>query len=153
MCILEIRMRAISSVCLAAVAAGLLLLPRSAGAQTQPDASALQRQIDQLKKECGERTAALEARLAEVQATPQAPAPAPAPTPAPEPSAPAQPSAASSAKFFNPDTAVIGNFLGVAGHNEVNPSPALEMRESEVSFQAVVDPYARADFFLAFGEE
>src|SRR4029453_6096805 len=104
---------------------------------------------DQLKKEFGERIAALEAKLAEAQAAPQAPAP----TPAPEPSAPAQPSAASSAKFFNPDTAVIGNFLGVAGHNEVNPSPALEMRESEVSFQAVVDPYARADFFLAFGEE
>ncbi len=27
------------------------------------------------------------------------------------------------------------------------------MPESEVSFQAVVDPYARADFFIAFGEE
>ena len=27
------------------------------------------------------------------------------------------------------------------------------MHESEVSFQAVVDPYARADFFLGFGEE
>ena len=27
------------------------------------------------------------------------------------------------------------------------------MPESEVSFQAVVDPYARADFFMAFGEE
>ena len=27
------------------------------------------------------------------------------------------------------------------------------MHESEASFQAVVDPYARADFFIAFGEE
>src|SRR5262249_14341682 len=27
------------------------------------------------------------------------------------------------------------------------------MHESEASFQAVVDPYARADFFLSFGEE
>ena len=58
-------MRAIPSVCLAAVAAGLLLLPRSAAAQSQPDASALQQQIDQLKKEFGERIAALEAKLAE----------------------------------------------------------------------------------------
>jgi len=131
------------------VAAALLLLPRSAAAQSQPDANALQQQIDQLKKEFGERIAALEAKLAEAQAAPQAAAPAPAP----EPVAPAQPSAASGAKFFNPDTAVIGNFLGAAGHNEVSPSPAFEMRESEVSFQAVVDPYARADFFLAFGEE
>ncbi len=31
--------------------------------------------------------------------------------------------------------------------------PALEMREAEASFQAIVDPYARADFFIAFGEE
>ena len=142
-------MRRVSSACLAAVAAALLLLPRSAAAQSQPDANALQQQIDQLKKEFGERIAALEAKLAEAQAAPQAAAPAPAP----EPVAPAQPPAASGAKFFNPDTAVIGNFLGAAGHNEVSPSPAFEMRESEVSFQAVVDPYARADFFLAFGEE
>ncbi len=27
------------------------------------------------------------------------------------------------------------------------------MHESEASFQAIVDPYARADFFIAFGEE
>ena len=27
------------------------------------------------------------------------------------------------------------------------------MNEAEVSFQAVVDPYARADFFLAFGAD
>ena len=27
------------------------------------------------------------------------------------------------------------------------------MHESEASFQAVVDPYARADFFISFGEE
>jgi hypothetical protein len=138
-------MRAIHSVCLAAVAAGLLLLPRSAAAQSQPDANSLQQQIDQLKKEFGERIAALEAKLAEAQA-------APTPAPPPEPVAPAQPSAAFGAKYFNPDTAVIGNFLGAAGQNDVNPSPALEMRESEVSLQAIVDPYARADFYLSFGE-
>ncbi len=143
-------MRAIPLVCLAAVTAGLLLLPRSAAAQSQPDASALQQQIDQLKKEFGV-IAALEAKLAETQA---APAPAPAPEPAAqEPAAPAQASAASGAKYFNPDMAVIGNFLGAAGHNEVNPSPALAIPESEVSLQAIVDPYMRADFYLAFGEE
>jgi hypothetical protein len=54
---------------------------------------------------------------------------------------------------FNPDIAVIGDFLGAAGHNSVNPSPAFAMHESEASFQAIVDPYARADFFLSFGEE
>ena len=138
-------MRAIHSVSLAAVAVGLLLFPGRAAAQS-PDASALQQQIDQLKKEFGDRIAALEARLAEAQAA------APAPAPAPEPVT-AQPSAASGAKYFNPDMAMIGNFLGAAGRNEVNPSPALEIPESELSLQAIVDPYARADFYLAFGEE
>jgi hypothetical protein len=46
-------------------------------------------------------------------------------------------------KVFNPDISVIGDFLGAAGSNEVNPSPVMEMHESEVAFQAVVDPYAR----------
>jgi hypothetical protein len=48
---------------------------------------------------------------------------------------------------------VIGNFLGAAGSNDVNPAPAFEMNEAEASFQAIVDPYARADFFLAFSPE
>ena len=61
--------------------------------------------------------------------------------------------AAASSKVFNPDIAVIGDFLGAMGSNSINPQPALQMHESEASFQAVVDPYARADFFLAFGEE
>jgi hypothetical protein len=56
-------------------------------------------------------------------------------------------------KIFNPDLAVIGNFVGVAGENAVNPSPALALDEVETTFQAVVDPYARADFFLAFSPE
>ena len=49
--------------------------------------------------------------------------------------------------------AVIGDFLGAAGRNHVEDSPALQLEESEASFQAVVDPYARADFFISFGEE
>jgi len=56
-------------------------------------------------------------------------------------------------KIFNPDVAVIGNFLGAAGKNDIDPAPALAMDEAEASFQAVVDPYARADFFFAFSPE
>ncbi|MEO8521083.1 MAG: TonB-dependent receptor [Acidobacteriota bacterium] len=52
-------------------------------------------------------------------------------------------------KIFNPDMAVIGNFLGATGRNPIDAAPALEMHEAEVSLQAIVDPYARADFFLA----
>jgi hypothetical protein len=61
--------------------------------------------------------------------------------------------ASAASKIFNPDVAVIGNFLGVAGKNDVRPEPALQMPESELSLQAIVDPYARADFFMSFGEE
>src|SRR5436309_4935866 len=60
---------------------------------------------------------------------------------------------AAGSKVFNPDIAVIGDFLGAAGRNRVNPTPALQMHESEAAFQAVVDPYARADFFISFGQE
>ncbi len=61
--------------------------------------------------------------------------------------------ASAMSKIFNPDIAVIGNFVGAAGENTVNPSPALALEEAEATFQAVVDPYARADFFLSFSPD
>ncbi|PYV12465.1 MAG: hypothetical protein DMG23_01040 [Acidobacteria bacterium] len=61
--------------------------------------------------------------------------------------------ASAAAKALNPDISVIGDFLGSIGKNPVRPVPAFEMHESEVGLQAIVDPYARADFFLSFGEE
>ena len=57
--------------------------------------------------------------------------------------------ASASSKVFNPDMAVIGNFIGTTGENKVESAPSLEMHEAEVTFQAVVDPYARADVFLS----
>ena len=75
---------------------------------------------------------------------PEPEAPAPAPTPGPSTAGAVNPT------FFNPAIAVIGNFLASAGHNPVQPSPAFQVEESEVSFQAIVDPYARADLFLSF---
>ena len=62
-------------------------------------------------------------------------------------------SQAASSKIFNPDIAVIGNFLGAVGKNDVAPGPAFDMSEAETTFQAIVDPYARADFFLSFSPE
>ena len=61
--------------------------------------------------------------------------------------------ASAMSKIFNPDIAVIGNFVGAAGRNEIDPRPAMQLDEAEVSLQAVVDPYARADFFLAASPE
>jgi hypothetical protein len=60
--------------------------------------------------------------------------------------------ATAASKVFNPDIAVIGDFMGATGSNHVHPDPALQMLESEVAFQAIVDPYARADFFFSYGE-
>jgi hypothetical protein len=59
----------------------------------------------------------------------------------------------SAAKALNPDISIIGNFIGNAGHNPAQPSPSLQMSESEVGLQSIIDPYARGDFFLSFGEE
>lgn len=90
---------------------------------------------------------------------PAPPSPEPPPEPAPEPS-PVPEGGGSlpaygpvSSKVFNPDIAIIGNFIAAAGENEVDPRPALALDEAELSLQAIVDPFARADFFLTFSEE
>jgi hypothetical protein len=149
---------------------GLILCASPCVAQQPQEAESIRAEVSKLRQQLD----ALEARLATLEGA----APAPAPQAPTQPGAPAQPAAPAQAavpegaagaggpqgalpvygnvsaasKVFNPDMAVIGNFLGASGSNKVNPSPALELHESEVSFQAVVDPYARADFFLAFGE-
>ncbi|HWX56502.1 MAG TPA: TonB-dependent receptor [Verrucomicrobiae bacterium] len=60
---------------------------------------------------------------------------------------------AAAAKALNPDISVIGDFISSAGRNQFNPTPAFQMHESEIGLQAIVDPYARADFFISFGEQ
>jgi hypothetical protein len=69
--------------------------------------------------------------------------------------------AAGAAKALNPNISVIGDFLGGIGSQRTQalgftspqtPVPALEMHETEVGFQDVIDPYARADVFISFGE-
>ena len=60
---------------------------------------------------------------------------------------------AQTGNVFNPNMSVIGNFLGFVGHNPVDNQPSLQLKESEIGLQAIVDPYARADFFITFGSE
>ena len=133
-------------------------------AAQQPDQATLQAlraELDQLRQQ----VTALEAKVATLQGgapppqtgQPQAPT---AEVPAgaagvggPEGALPVYGAVAASSKIFNPDMAVIGDFLGAAGKNHVAPTRALEMHESEASLQAIVDPYARADFFISFGEQ
>jgi hypothetical protein len=71
-----------------------------------------------------------------------------------------QPAAALTAagKVFNPDIAVVGNMLGKVG--EANPfefgddiRQPFRVAESEVSFQAFIDPYAKGAFFFAISDE
>lgn len=86
------------------------------------------------------------------QTPPPAPTPAEPPPATPPPDQPPPPGAQpgpGASKVFNPDISVIGNFLGALGKNEMSEQPALDLSEVEVAFQAVVDPYARADFFLS----
>ena len=169
-------MRVTRFACASLVAGGLFLAPSSAFAQDTPQAlrqeiDQLRKDFDSLKQQYGDRLSALEAKLAAAEGTAAAPAgaqPAPGQPPTAQVPAGAQgaggPSGAlpvygaaggsvGSSKVFNPDMAVIGDFLGASGRNTVSPAPALEMHESEAAFQAVVDPYARADFFVSFGEQ
>jgi hypothetical protein len=139
-----------------------LVVASSAQAQSQiPDAQAIRQELAQLRAQFE----ALEARLEALEGT-AAPRPQAA---APQPAAPVPPGAAGAggpqgalpvygnvnalSKIFNPDMAVMGNFLAAAGRNTVAPPPPFEMRETELSLQSIVDPYARADVFFAVGEE
>jgi hypothetical protein len=118
------------------------------------DSQALRQEIDQLRAELemlrqqySDRLSALEARLAAVNAEP-VPPPASVVTPPTQAAPPA-----GSSKVFNPDTSVLGNFAGVAGKNALSEQPAMSLTEVEAAFQAIVDPYARADFFLSASPE
>lgn len=121
--------------------AGLSVLagPTAAQAQGAPELAALRAELDLVRQEYAGRIAALEARLAQLESQP----------PAAEPSA----GGGQPGTYFNPAISMIGNFLAVGGSNAAENLPASELRESEMSLQAVVDPYARADFFLGLGEE
>jgi hypothetical protein len=60
--------------------------------------------------------------------------------------------ASGNARLLNPDISLIGDFIGTVGHNDAAPSPSLQLHESELGVQAIIDPYARADVFISFGE-
>jgi hypothetical protein len=131
--------------------------------------AALRAELDTLKHDYEARISALEQRLSQLesaaaapaaQAPPAAGAPATAEVPAgaagaggPRGALPVYGAAAAGSKIFNPDVAAIGNFLGAAGPNPQSGQPTFQLAEAELSFQAVVDPYARADFFLTFSPE
>jgi hypothetical protein len=176
-------MKRVVRVLCASLAAGAFVLDPAVACAQDP-AQALRQEIDQLRREFdalrqqyGDRLTALEQKLAAIQGGSPPPAAPPEPQPAqptaqvpsgaegaggPTGALPVYGGAVAGSKVFNPDMAVIGDFLGALGKNDVHadpfslggdhPSP-LQMHESEAAFQAVVDPYARADFFISFGEQ
>src|SRR6266849_4299324 len=116
-------------------------------------------QIDQLKGQQPPASAGED--LTKIGTVQQQPAPAAPPAPAPLTDVQTinnvqNPGAS---KVFNPDISVIGNFLGKAG--QPNPfefgrsdeRPPMQLDEAEVAFQAFVDPYAKANFFLSLTPE
>jgi hypothetical protein len=62
-------------------------------------------------------------------------------------------------KVFNPDTSVIGNFLGKVGQPNPYEFGADDIRrpmnldEAEVAFEAFIDPYAKGKFFFSVTKE
>jgi hypothetical protein len=155
---------------------GLLLLACAASAQqavpgNSTDTSALEQKIRDLE----DRLVMLEGQVRQLKAQgPAAPSPNVAAPAAPASAEPSQvattPQGAAgytapagdnvrlggaggaAAKALNPDVSVIGDFIGSAGHNPVNSTPSFQMHESEIGLQAIIDPYARGDFFISFGE-
>ncbi len=137
------------------------------GVPAQTDLAAMEQRM----KEMEDRIIMLEGKVrlletSQASAAPAAAVAAPA-SPAREAAAPAAAAATptyggaggSASKALNPDISVIGDFIGSAGSNSgpsgapLQPFPSLQMHESEIGLQAIIDPYAKGDFFLSFGEE
>ena len=58
-----------------------------------------------------------------------------------------------SSSITNPAISVIGWFQAVSGNDPAAQENPFELREAELAFQAAVDPFARADFFLSASAE
>lgn len=151
-----------------------LLVPSFSNAQA-PAAQVNQTELERRVQALEETVRALQAELAALRAAAAGPPAASVQPPAP-PAAPSgvatEPTGGDTAaptqlpvysgqttgKLLNPDVGIIGNFINASGQSRggseaLAPSPLFTLQESELSLQAIVDPYARADFFLAIGEE
>jgi hypothetical protein len=125
--------------------------PQEEVQRVRADLESLRKEFEALRQQYDQRIAALEQRIGSLVPTP-APPPAVGP-PQASPTVPQVQSLAGASKVFNPDIAVVGNFVGVAGKNPFSSEPSLSVREVEIAFQSIVDPFARADFFLSASPE
>ncbi len=154
-------MKALIRFCLFVLCVSSLALAQQGSASSTADDNAV---LQQKVRDLEDRLIALEGQVRVLKAQGgQAPAAAPVPASSEAAAAPVESVMAapvslggaggSAAKALNPDISMIGDFVAYAGGNSVRPSPSLQMHESELGVQAVIDPYAKGDFFLTFGEQ
>jgi hypothetical protein len=155
----------------------LLGQPAPEPTQQQSERDAMRARLDRLQQQIEALAKEAAALKAELDGTPAAPEAAPeddllnvepvqtaAPEPAEQAAAPVPAEALptevvdnptpATGNVFNPDISVIGEFSGHAGtDNPFEPRDTLAFDEAELSFQAFIDPYARAKFFIAVSPE
>jgi len=139
---------------LAALAFGTGAAPLTAQTPEQ-DKTAIERmqsEIEQLKAELRALKEQIDAitRTPAVSAAPEAPG---LPAPSSAPASAAAPRAASAGNVFNPAISAVFQGIGNASINHDRDDDGLSLSEAEIGLQAVVDPYARVDMFLAFSAE
>jgi hypothetical protein len=156
-----------------AITAALPLAAQQQTTSSDTRIQQLEQRLDELTKQVGEIRAEINQLKGHTAAAPQAPAEedltkittteaAPAEAQTKEALPPAltdvqtvtNVSNPGASKVFNPDTSVIGNFIGKAGQRNAfefgsDPRPPFVLDEAEVAFEAFVDPYAKAKFFLS----
>ena len=162
-------MRKWFTLCISLFAIPLLAQQQNASAATNNNAA-----LEQKIRDLEDRVIALEGQVRLLKAQGAAAAPAPASTqaaaattvsptsteaqaqaaPPPPPQEPVHLGGAgpAAAKVLNPDISMIGDFIATTGQNHQFSAPTMEMHESELGVQAIIDPYARGDFFVSFGE-
>lgn len=87
-----------------------------------------------------------------VSAAPGQETPPPPPTPTPTP-APAGAPPQQASNILNPNVSLVGNLIGFLGNDPRLPDKAFKLSELELALQSPIDPYARADVFIAFRPE
>jgi hypothetical protein len=158
------------------VAALIALGPMAAGANETQEIRELRKEVEELRDTVRELqdqlrqlkgqpppSAAKTEKEKELEAEIRAAMPTPAPGVAPSGSetvaaAPAvQPAVGAgvgkSSSLLNPDISFNGDFTFLGTDDrQLNKANRFSLREAEVGFQAPIDPYARADAFITFGE-
>jgi hypothetical protein len=134
-----------------------------AGAQPPPspgsqeDVAALREELRRLREEYESRFAAIEERIQALEghgeSLEQDPllkeAEAALGRTEPPQTPPAPVAGTGGPSSLNPQISVIGDFLGAANENVPDfEGESLDLREVEIAFQAQLDPFARADFFV-----